>query len=90
MSPFVTVRVTIAMLKHHDKERVYLVCSFILLFIIERSQERDLEAGASGTMEECYLLACSSWLVQLLAQLAPGNGCRHPQWAGPTPINHQL
>jgi hypothetical protein len=46
--------------------------SILLFIIIKRSQGRisnikNLEAGTDAeAMEECCLLACSSWLAQLL------------------------
>ena len=66
----VLVRVIIAAMKHHDQskfgeERVYLAYTSISLFIIEESQDRNLEAGTDAeAMEGCCLLACFSLLPQ--------------------------
>ena len=58
------------MMKHHDQkqhgeERVYLAYASTSLFIIEGSQDRNLEAGADAeAMEEYCLLDFSPWLAQ--------------------------
>jgi hypothetical protein len=69
------LRVTIAMMKHHDQkyvgeERVYGLHFYITVHHQRRSgqklkQSRILEAGAdSEASEGCCLLPCSSWLAQ--------------------------
>ena len=65
-----------ASMEHHDQGRVgrkgliYLTYASMSLSIIEGSQDknshRKLEAGADAeAMEECCLLACSSWFAKL-------------------------
>ena len=71
----VLVRVSIAVTKHHDQKSKLGRKGFILLTLPHWSsllkevragtQSRNLEAEASTeAMEECNLLACSSWLAQ--------------------------
>ena len=48
-----------------EKELVYLANSSRSLSIIGGSQGRNLEVGTKAeAMEECCLLACTSWFVQ--------------------------
>jgi hypothetical protein len=72
----VLVGVTIAGIKHHDQKQIgeertfFLAYTSTLLSIIGGSQDRD-ESWRQKLMqrpwrEGCYLLACSSWLVQLV------------------------
>jgi hypothetical protein len=56
------------MKKHVGEERVYLVYTSILLFIIKEARtgtQAGQEAGADAeAMEGCSLLACFPWLAQ--------------------------
>ena len=56
-----------------------------------KALHEDLEADTDvDAMEKWYSLSCSSWLVQpvfLQNPRLPAQGCHHPQWAGPSPIN---
>lgn len=60
----------ISAIKHLDqqqfrKERVYVAHTFVSQFITEERQNRKFKAGTEAEgMEECCLLACSTWLVQ--------------------------
>ena len=60
----------------------------------ELKQGRNPEAGADAeAMEGCCLLACSFLLTQpafLWYSGAPAQGITHPQWDGPSTINHRL
>jgi hypothetical protein len=54
--PFVLVRVTIAMMKHHDQkqlgeEKVYLAYTSTLLSIIEGSQDRNSNRPRTWSQE---------------------------------------
>jgi hypothetical protein len=59
---------------------LFLAFASISLFIIEGNQDRksngrNPEAGAEA-VEACYLLACSSWLVQPAFSYIPGQPAR--------------
>jgi hypothetical protein len=55
--------------KQVEEERVYSAYTSILLFItkeVRTGTQAGQGAGADAeTMDECYLLACFPWLVQL-------------------------
>lgn len=53
----------------------------------EVKKGRNLETGTEAKiMEECCLLACSSWLTQHDFLYTPG----HPEWAGPFHRHHSV
>jgi hypothetical protein len=58
----------------------------------ERKQDRNLEAGAEAeAMEENSFQVCFPWTAQPAPLEPPGppaQGQYHPQWAGPSHINH--
>lgn len=91
------LRVSLAVMKHHNQKQVgeeiaYLSFTSILFIVggsqVRNSWGRNLEAGAEAeAIEECCLLACSSWLAQLSFLQNPGplaQGWYLPQWAGPS------
>lgn len=57
------------------------------------TEGRNLEAGTDAeAIKECYLLSCPLRLSQLDFLYIPGphiQEWQQPQWAGPSPINHQ-
>ena len=67
----VLVRVTIAMMKHHDQkqdgeESIYLAYTSRAQSIFGESRDKNLEAGADPeTMMGLFLMACFPWLAQL-------------------------
>ena len=80
----------------HSLGRKEFISSYSLQCIIQRiragTQVRNLEAEANAeAMEECCLLAYFTWLVQpafLYTPVTPAQEWHHPQWAGPSHINH--
>jgi hypothetical protein len=56
------------------------------------TQGRNLEAGADAeAMKVCCLLDCFPWLAQpafLQNPEPPAQGWHHPQWAGPSLLDH--
>lgn len=77
----ILVRLSIAMIKHHDQKCLgeeRLFSSYCLQFIIQENQGRNLETGPEAeSMEEHWLLTCSPRLLQpvFLYHLGP------PAWA---------
>ena len=95
------VGVSVVVMEYHDprplgrKERVYLAYTCTSLLITEGSRDRNsnmagtwnLEAGADvEAMEEGCLLACLACFLIETRKISPG--WPHPQWAGPSLINH--
>lgn len=64
----ILVRLSIAMIKHHDQKCLgeeRLFSSYCLQFIIQENQGRNLETGPEAeSMEEHWLLTCSPRLLQ--------------------------
>ena len=74
------------------EERIYLL--FITEDIRKLKQGRILEAGADAEAIQgaCFWLPPHDLLILLSLQNQgpPDQGWSHPQWTGPSPINHQL
>lgn len=92
---YVLVRVSIAVTKHYDQNKLeegglfHLVClgsQSIPGGSLERNLEADTDAEA---MEKCYLLACSLGLLTLLSYSTQDHlhrdGTAHREWGPPTP-----
>jgi len=94
----VLVRITIAVMKHHDQSNLRRKgltgltlphCSPSLKEIRTRTQTGQKEEVGTDAevLEECCLLACSSTQAQPAFLQTPVQGMATPTWAGHSPIN---
>ena len=99
----VSVKVSIAVIKHHDQRNwggKGLFCLYFHITILIKGSEqgpnlgKNLEARAGAeALQECCWLAHSSWLIQpafLKHPVPPGQEWYHPHGAGPSHINCPL
>ena len=60
---------------------------FISAYIMEGTQDRNLETGteAEAMEEQHLLLVCFCFLIEPRTTIQDWH---HPQWAGPSPVTH--
>ena len=86
--------------KQVGEEKIYSTYTSTLLFITKgfrTGTKAGQELGRQEVMQRPWrgncLLACSSWFTQSAFLQNPeplSLGCHYPQWARPSPIDHQL
>lgn len=90
--PFVLVRVTVAVMKHHDPSTLGRK-GFIWFMLVTSEQEsrgRNLEAGTDAEAMEKACFSCFTQSVFLQNLGWPVQVWHNPQWAGTSFINKEL